>query len=75
MPNGCNFFKRVSDNQTKCCNAHDRAYVHRTMSKFSADKMLAKCFWYDGHKVQAVFTFLATSTIGWFWWLKYRLRK
>lgn len=73
MPNGCNFIKRESPEQTSCCDTHDRAYVHRTTSKFQADLNLSKCLWNEGHKILAVVSFIGTSTFGWIWWLKYRL--
>lgn len=74
MTNGCNFLKKETKDQTSCCNKHDRAYVDRTMTKFQADFELSKCFWNHGYKFLAVAAFIGTSTLGWFWWIKHRIR-
>lgn len=61
------FEKRFGD----LCEAHDYWYVHRTMSKWEADKRLARGMWKRGYKTLSVITFIACQT-PYAFWLWYR---
>jgi len=86
MGNGCSFAGPKDEPAQSCCNVHDHKYYRGGfIAKFKSDIELFRCIVASNPTpgvlgvswriMIAIVMYCAISTFGWFWWIKYGIRR